>query len=159
MSVTFKAENLQKHRPLADKIKESLVGEGSAIRETENRQAYFASLPEEYTREQVEGIAKYNNDFVAATHVAIPEIAAEMFAANAELNRIDAEVGFFGKHDSVEVTVHREKTYLNQYAKDEADKTVTKHLVMNTSVNTAGYGLKSIKNAISEEYKESLAKK
>ena len=48
MSVHFKDERLQKHQPLAGKIKESLKVEGPSIKEEESHKAYFDNLPGRY---------------------------------------------------------------------------------------------------------------
>lgn len=158
MSVHFKDERLQKHQPLAGKIKESLKVEGPAIKEEESHKAYFDNLPEGIDKATVENVAKYNQSFVSAAHVAVGEIAAEQFNSNSDLSRMDAEVGFFGKRDSVSITVHREKEFRNNFAEKEEDKTLKKHLVMNSSVSSSDYGLKSVRDAMSEEFSNSFAK-
>ena len=158
MSVHFKADQLQKHRPLSDKIKESLEVTGSAIRETESHKAYFDNLPEGVDKTIVENVAKYNQNYVAAAHVAVGEIAADQFNTNKELTRMDAKVGFFGKRDSIELTAHRTKEFRNNFAENENDKTITKNLVINSSVSSSDYGLKSIRDAMSEEFTNSFAK-
>ena len=158
MSVNFKAEALQKHKPLSDKIKESLEVQGTTVKEKESHGAYFENLPEGLEKKHVEDLSKYNGKFVAAAHVAIGEIAADVFNTNADAQRVDAKVAFFGKRDEMDVTVLRNKTYRNNFAENEADKELTKHLVMNSSVNVSGYGLKSVREAMSEEFKDTFAK-
>lgn len=158
MTVNFKSENLQKHQPLATKIKETLVVDGSAIKEEESHKAYFENLPEGIDKSTVENVAKYNQNFVTAAHVAVGEIAADQFNKNKELNRMDAKLGFFGKRDNVELTVHREKEYRNNFAETEEEKTLKKHLVINSSVSSSDYGLKSIRDSMSEEFSNSFAK-
>lgn len=158
MTVNFKNETLKKHNPLAGNIKSTLTVEGSTIKETESHSAYFSNLPEEISKEQVEVLAKYNNHFVQASHVAVGEIATEAMLANPDLTRMDAKLGFFGPRDSVEMTIHRDKTYRNNFAENEEDKELKKSLVMNTSINTSGYGLKAIKDSMSEEAKGLFAK-
>lgn len=153
MAVNFKTESLLKHVDLTTKIKENLVVEGATIKESEPHFSYFQNLPEEVTKEQVEALAKYNNKFVTSTHIAVGELAADAMLANAEITRMDAKVGFFGARDSVEVTVHREKTYTNNFAKSDEDKELRKNLVMNTTISTSGYGLKAVKDSMSEEAK------
>lgn len=158
MSVNFKADSLQKHQPLAAKIKESLVVEGSKAREEESHKAYFDNLPEGIDRATVENVAKYNQNYVSASHVAVGEIAAEQFNNNKDLNRMDVEIGFFGKRDKIELTVHREKEFRNNFAENEEDKVRKKHLVINSSISSSDYGLKSIRDAMSEEFTNSFAK-
>lgn len=158
MSVTFKAEGLKKHEGLVGNIKSALTVEGTAIKEKESHSAYYSGLPEGFDPEKVETLAKYNNQFVQATHVAIGELATETMLANEEITRMDAKVGYFGQRDNIEVTVHKNKTYRNNFAEKEEDKELQKHLVMNTSINTSGYGLKAIKDMLSEEAKGLFSK-
>lgn len=158
MTVNFKTDSLKKHEPLTGEIKKSLTVEGSTIKETESHFAYFQNLPEQISKEQVETLAKYNNQFVQSSHIAVGELATEAMLANPDLTRMDAKLGFFGPRDSVEMTVHRDKTYRNNFAENEEDKELKKSLVMNTSINTSGYGLKAIKDSMSEEAKGLFAK-
>ena len=160
MAVNFNSEHLQKHKPLSDAIKDSLTAEGSSIKEKESHGAYFANVPEELgiTPQQIEDLSKYNNRFVTAAHVAIGEMAGDMFNNDSSLNRVDAKVGFFGKRDEVEITVHREKVYRNNFAENEEDKELRKPLVMSTTISSAGYGLKSVRDAMSEEFKDRFVK-
>lgn len=156
MAITFNNEKLDKHRELADAIKSGLETNGSNIVEKEGHGAYYANLPEGVDKKQVEAVAKYNNNFVLASHIAIGETAADMFKKDKSLERVDAEVGFFGKRDKIQTTVHREKTYTNSMAKTPEEATITKHLVMTPKIETGGYGLKGIRAALSEEFKNSL---
>lgn len=158
MAVNFGSEALKKHQPLAGAIKDSLKVEGASIKENESHQAYYGNLPEGLTKETVEEVAKYNQNFVSAAHVAVGEIAADQFNSNPELQRVDAKLGFFGKRDSVEMTVHRQKVYRNNFAENEADKELTKHLVMSATVSSSEFGLKSVRDAISEEFTDRFAK-
>ena len=155
MSVTFKSENLSKHKELSDKIKEALVAEGTSIKEPESHSAYFNNLPEGISRKEVEEVAKYNTKFVTAAHVAVAEVAANIFVNDKSAQEVNATVGFFGKSDSIDVTINRTKTYQNHLASNDDEKEVTKHLVMKTTVTSQsmkGYGLKSIRESMSEEF-------
>lgn len=158
MSVKFNSESLAKHSDLAGKIKTTLNVDAGTIKEEESHKAYYENLPEGIDKAVVEDVAKYNQSFVAAAHVAVGELAAEQFNNNSELNRVDAEIGFFGKRDKVAMTVHREKTFRNNFAETEEEKTLKKHLVINSSVSSADYGLKSVRDAMSEEFSNSFAK-
>ncbi len=158
MAVTFKNETLAKHSQLAGSIKNNLVVENTTIKEQESHKAYYENLPEGIQKETVETIAGYNQSYVAAAHVAVGEIAADEFNKNKELERLDAQLGFFGKKDSIEMTVHREKTYRNNFAETEEDKQLKKHLVVTASVKSSGHGLKPIREAMSEEFANSFAK-
>lgn len=158
MSVNFKSENLAKHKVLSDKIKESLVVEGSNIKEEESHSAYFGNLPEGLEKKTVQQVAKYNQDFVSATHVAIGELAAGIFKDDAEVDKVNASVGFFGTRDKVSAVVNRTKSFRNNFAEKEEDKELVKHLVMSTKVETSGSGLKAIREAMSEEFKDKFAK-
>jgi len=155
MSVTFKSENLSKHKELSDKIKEALVVEGTSIKEAESHSAYFNNLPEGISRKEVEEVAKYNTKFVTAAHVALGEVAADVFVNDKSAQEVNATVGFFGKSDSIDVTINRNKTYQNHLASNDDEKEVTKHLVMKTTVTSQsmkGYGLKSIRESMSDEF-------
>jgi hypothetical protein len=155
MSVNFKTENLQKHKELSDKIRENLVAEGTLVKEKEPHLAYYDNLPEGVNQKQVEEIAKYNTKFVTAAHVAIGELASEVFVKDKTAQQVEAELGFFGKQDKINITVDRSKTYQNHLAENDADKEVTKHLVMKTTVTSQsvkGYGLKAVRESMSEEF-------
>lgn len=158
MAVNFKSDSLTKHKELSDKIKGGLTAEGSSIKEAESHSAYFGNLPEGIERKVVEDIAKYNNSFVAAAHVAIGEMAGDIFQADKKIDKVEAQVGFFGDKDKITATVNRSKTYRNNFAETEEDKELTKHLVISSTVHTSGTGLKSIRNAMSEEFKDKFAK-
>lgn len=155
MSVNFKSENLQKHKDLANKIKDNLVAENNIIKEKTPRLAYIENLPEGITPEQVEELSKYNGKFVTAAHVAVGEMAADIFKGSKSIENVEAEVGYFGKNDSINISVARTKTFQNHLAKDDADKEVTKYLVMQTTITTAsakGTGLKAVRDSMSEEF-------
>lgn len=155
MGVNFKAENLQKHSDLAAKIKAALTVDGATIKETESHSAYLAGLPEGHTAKTVEELSKYNGRFVTATHVAVGELAAEVFKGNKAVDTVEAEVGYFGKSDAINISVARSKTFQNHLAKDPSEKEVVKHLVMHTTVSSSsvkGSGLKAVRDSMSEEF-------
>lgn len=155
MSVTFKSENVQKYKPLADSIKEGLEVQGNTLKEKESHSAYFANLPEGITKKEVEDLSKYNAKFITSAHVAVGEIAADLFQKDSSLSQIDASVGFFGKTDTIDMSVNRTRTYQNHLAENEADKEIVKHLVIKATVSTQsakGYGVKSVKESMSEEF-------
>ena len=155
MSVNFKSENLQKHGELAAKIKAGLVAQGNVIKETVPHSTYTENLPEGITAGQVEELSKYNGKFVTATHVAVGEMAAEIFKGDKAAESVEAEVGYFGKNDSISINVARTKIFQNHLAKDPSDKEVVKHLVMQTTVSSSsvkGNGLKAVRDTMSEEF-------
>lgn len=155
MSVVFKSENIQKYKPLADSIKEGLEVQGNTVKEKEPHSVYYANLPEGITKKEVEDLSKYNTKFITAAHVAVGEIASDIFQKDSAAMQVDASVGFFGKTDSIDLTVNRTRTYQNHLAENEADKEIVKHLVMKATVNTQsakGYGVKSVKESMSEEF-------
>lgn len=154
-AVNFKSDNVQKYKDLSDKIKENLTVSGTAIKETETHGAYYNNLPEGHTKTSVEELSRYNSKFVTATHVAIGELASGIFHADPVAQQVEASVGFFGKSDSIDVTVNRQKVYQNHLADNDANKEITKHLVMKATVNTQsskGYGVKGVKESMSEEF-------
>jgi hypothetical protein len=161
MTVVFKAENVNKHRDLTDKIKETLVYDDATFKEAESHSAYHANLPEDISRKQVEELGKYNTKFVTATHIAVGELAAEIFQKEKRIHEITASIGYFGKTDNIDITISRSKVYQNHLAENNADKEVTKHLVMKTTVTSQsakGYGLKSIRESMSDEFADMFKK-
>lgn len=161
MAVNFKSENIQKHKELSDKIKDTLEVSGSTIKEKEPHSAYFSNLPEGITRKNVEDLSKYNSKFITASHVAVGELAADIFKSNKNIDQVEAEIGYFGKTDSVNISVFKEKTYQNHLAKDPSEKEITKHLVMQstiTSQSIKGSGLKSVKDSMSQEFEDMFKK-
>lgn len=155
MSIKFKSENIQKYQDLANSIKENLQVEGSNIKEKESHSAYYNNLPDGITKDQVETISKYNGKFITAAHVAIGDLASDIFKKDKSIDTVEAEVGYFGKNDSINVTVNRSKTYNNFLAKEGEPKEITKQLVMSTTVETSsakGVSLKAVKESMSEEF-------
>lgn len=155
MSVSFKSENIQKHRDLSDKIKDALEVSGCIIKEKEPHSAYYSNLPEGISKKEVEEVAKYNSKFVTAAHVAVGELTSDIFLADKTVSNVDAQIGFFGKSDTIDINVSRSRTYQNHLAENDADKEITKHLVMKTTVTSQsvkGYGLKAARDSMSEEF-------
>ena len=115
----------------------------------------------EQSVEHVEELAKYNSKFVTSAHVAVGELAADIFKQNKNIDQVEAQLGFFGKTDSIEIGVSRTKTYQNHLAERPEDKEITKHLVMKTTVTSQsikGYGLKSVRESMSEEFQGMFSK-
>lgn len=155
MSVTFKSEAIQKHKDLSDKIKENLQVQNAAITEKEPHSAYYANLPEGVDQKHVEALTKYNSRFVTAAHVAVGELASDVFIQNPTVNEVTARIGFFGKTDEIDISASRQKLYQNHLAAEGEPKEITKHLVLKTTItsqSTKGYGLKSVREAMSEEF-------
>lgn len=158
MGINFGNEKVAKHKDLADKIKTTLEVENATISEKETRGAYLGNLPEGIDEKTVDKMADYNNKFVVASHVAMGELAADAFKADKSLEKVNAAVGYFGKRDKITATITREKTFTNNFAKTEEEKTLKKHLVMQSSINSSGHGLKSVREAMSEEFKDKFSK-
>lgn len=155
MAVNFKSENIQKYKDLSDKIKNNLEVKDAVIVEKEPHSAYYNNLPENLTKKDVEELSKYNSKFVTAAHVAVGELATDIFTSNKSAETVEAEIGYFGKSDTINITVSKEKTYQNHLAKEGEPKEVTKNLVMATSINTIsakGYGLKAVRDSMTEEF-------
>lgn len=161
MSIKFKGDSVAKHRDLADSIKEGLKTDGNVIKEEEDHGSYYKNLPEGLDKSSVNELSKYNSKFVTATHVAVGELAADVFKKEKKVNEVNASVGFFGPNDSIDINVSRSKTYKVPMAAEGEESEVTKHLVMKTTVETQsarGSGLKSIRGLMSDEFKDILAK-
>lgn len=157
MAINFKSENVVKHKDLSDKIKDTLQVNGNVINEKETHASYYSNLPEGITKKEVEELAKYNSKFITSAHVAVGELGAEIFAGDSSINQVEAQVGFFGKNDHINMSILRDKTYKNNLAGDENNKEVTKHLVIKTTVTSQsveGYGLKAVRESMSEEFKD-----
>lgn len=161
MAVNFKNETCAKYKDLSDKIKEHLVVEGNNIKENESHSAYYENLPEGLTKKIVEEVSKYNSKFVTAAHLAVGEVAADIFMKDKSVDEVNAEIGYFGKQDSISMTVFKEKTYQNHLAKDPSEREVKKHLVVTstvTSQSAKGYGVKALRDAMSEEFESMFNK-
>jgi hypothetical protein len=154
MAVKFKSEEFSKYRKLADSIEDNLQVEAGVIKEKEPHRSYRDNLPEGITYETIEEISKYNADFNTAAHIAVGEVAAEVFK-DKKVDTVEAEVGFFGARDKIAMTVSRDKTYFNYLAGEDDPKEVTKHLVMKTTVTThsaKGTSLKKVRETMGEEF-------
>lgn len=162
MTFKFKSETVAKHADLASSIKANLeVTPEKQIKEKESHGAYYSNLPEGMDKKTVEDLSKYNAKFVTAAHVAVGEVAGELFQKDKTLLEVPANVGFFGVRDAIEIDVSRSKTYENRLAKDDADRTVVKELVMKTTITThsaSGTGLKAVREAMSQEFRDSFKK-
>lgn len=158
MSVHFNNDKLKKHRGMADQIKSHLTVADNNITEAESHSAYHATLPEGLTPEVVNKVADHNIAFNKAAHLAVGELAGEVFLADRDVEVVRAELGYFGKHDSVTMSVYPTKEFRNIHAKPGEEQTITKHLVINTTTTTNIPGLKGLRAAMSEEFAEMFSK-
>lgn len=156
--VIFTHESIAKNRCLADSIKTNLEVEGAIVREKTAHASYDANLPEGFTPESVKELSKYNGSFANASRIALAETAAEVFIASPDINRVEGKIGFFAAGDSMSLTVDRSRMYPNPKAEGTADKTVTKHLVITDSVEYKGMSVKSLKDAMGAEFRDSFCK-
>lgn len=157
----FTSDIVAKYQDLATKIGENLEVVDSTIKEKEAHSAYFNNLPESITKDTVTELSKYNSKFVTASHVAVAQLAADVFKKSKSTTRVYASVGFFGPNDTIDIQVDRSKTFTNHLAKDDADKEITKHLNMTTNVNiksAKGISIKTVKDAMGEEFKGMFSK-
>ncbi len=161
MAVNFKASNIEKNRDLIDAVKKTLTVENEAIKEKVSHQAYEENLPEGVTMDQVKKLTKYHNKLIPAYHVAVGEMAADIFLEKPSCNVVPASIGFFGENDTVDIEVSRKKTFTNQWAEKEEDKKVDKYLCMKTNVtiqSSHGHGVKSLRDAMSKEFEDMFKK-
>lgn len=156
--VIFTHDIATKNRSLVDSIKGNLQHEGAVIKEKTVHQAYDQNLPEGLTPEIIKELSHYNGTFANATRVAIGEMAAEIFNADKEVNRVEGSVGYFAHGDSMNVTVDRTRKYVNPKTTGEDDKTVTKHLVITDSFELKGASYKSLKDSMSTEFANTFSK-
>jgi hypothetical protein len=144
----------QDYNALASKIKENLAVQDGAIEEKEKHSVYDQNLPDGITPETVKSISKYNASFVNASHIAVGQMAAELFKEDKKKQTVNASIGFFGPDDTVDITVHRSKTFTNSFAKEGEPKEVEKTLYMQSSTTVRsnnGSGLRSLKEELSKE--------
>lgn len=157
----FTSDAVAKHQDLATKVVENLEVVDHAIREKESHASYYGNLPEGHTKESVVELSKYNSRYVTATHVAVAQVAADVFKKSKATDTIFASVGFFGPNDTIDIKVDRSKTFANHLAKEESEKEITKHLNMKTYVNiksAKGVSIKAVKDAIGDEFKGMFSK-
>lgn len=156
--VIFNHDFATKNHSLVVSIKGNLEYEGAVIKEKSPHHAYDQNLPEGLTPELIKELSRYNGTFANATRLAIGEMAAEIFNADKEVNRVEGSVGYFAHGDSMNVTVDRTRTYANPKATGEDDKTVTKHLVITDSFELKGASCKSLKDSMSTQFANTFSK-
>ena len=156
--IIFKNEQATKYRELADKIKASTKVEAGVITEVEQHSTYNANLPEGITPETINAISEYNQYFTKAAHVAVMETAAGVFQRDETVNKVTGKIGYFAKNDSLVFGVERSRDYANNMAKEGQPTKVTKYLVTDCDEQSRGHGLKSLKDAISAEFREAFVK-
>jgi len=139
---------------LADKIQKNLEVQDGNIEEKEKHSVYDQNLPDNITPDMVKSLAKYNAAFVNASHIAVGRMAANLFKEDKKKQTVNASIGFFGPDDTVDITVHRSKTFTNSFAKEGEPKEVEKTLYMQSSVTVRsnnGSGLRNLKEELSKE--------
>jgi len=99
-------------RELATAIKESLETDSKAgvISEKEEGSVYISTLPEGITEDIVSTISSHNTNFVAASSLAVGELALDGLAKNSSIDRFTGHIDMVGK-DKITVNVDRSKTY------------------------------------------------
>lgn len=160
--VIFTHDSIGKSRELADHIKANLhsevTGEFASITEKVPHASYDVNLPEGITPEIVDSLSKYHGQFSRAQHIAVMETSADIFNANKTVNRVEASIGVFAHGDHSDMTVDRSRTFPNNKAKEGEPTTVEKHLYVTESTTYKGTTFKSLKNALSAEFKDKFAK-
>lgn len=160
MSHQFKNEALNKHRELANAVKEHLQVEGSVISEKEEHSAYNATLPEGLTPELVDKLSKHTGKFITAAHVAINELATDIFTGDKSINTVTAQVGVFAKGDKIKSVIEREKSFTVHLDKTKEPTVTTKNLVSTRSVELdfqSAPGLKAAIGHMQQEYRDTFA--
>lgn len=157
--VIFTNDHANKNRVLTDAIKGNLEVTGNVIKEKVVHQVYDANLPEGLTPELVKTLSTYNGTYATAGRVALAETAADVFLANKEINRVEGSIGYFAHGDSMNVTVDRSKEYRAGIPKEgEEVAMMTKHLVITDSFDVKSSAYKTLKDAISTEFRDSFCK-
>jgi hypothetical protein len=107
------------------------------------------------TPEVVEAISKYNGEYSLAAHAAVLGVAADVFKKDKDVSVIEAKVGFMTEADSINMTVHRSKTFTSVHPKGEEGKEFVKDLWTKTDFElafTTSSSLRKVKDAIGEEF-------
>lgn len=154
----FNTPQTDKFQTLADSITENLDVKGNVVTEKEPHKPYYDNLPEGVTVELVETISDYNSKFITASHVAVGQLAADIFRNEKDVHAVHGQIGFNGKNDNIEISVDRSKTYRAGFGPND-NGTVTKNLCMTASVNTkstTGHHIDSVRKAMQTAYTESI---
>lgn len=163
----FNSPKLAKFETLADSILSNIVFTEGSIQETTKHLSYNSNLPVvndvQVTPEMISAVAAYNGEFVSASHIAAKSLAADVFKEDKDVTVIEAKIGFFDQKsdDSVSMSILRSKTFTGVKRQGEEEKTYVKHLWSKTDVNlnfTEGVSLKSINEAISDQFADAFAK-
>lgn len=158
-NVIFKNDQANKQRSLTDAIKANLEVNNTIIKEKVPHQVYDANLPEGLTPDLVKSLSTYNGNYATAGRVAIAETAADVFLAHKDVNKVEGSIGYFAHGDSMNVTVDRSKEYRAGIPKEgEEVAMMTKHLVITDSFDVKSSSYKTLKDAISAEFRDSFAK-
>lgn len=149
--------SIQKYENLANKIKEGMKydKENNVINEVEEHSVYNKNLPEGVTPEVIKNITNYNSEFINAAHIAVGDMAADIFKQNKNIENTTANIGFFGPKDSISITANRKMEFTNSFAKPGEEQTVVKNLHLKGVVeikSNNGIGLKKIKEEISQTF-------
>lgn len=150
----FKTAAAEPYRALADSIAANLKTSGGTISEEVPHSTYDANLPEGITRDTVKAMAKYNNNFIQASRLAVAEASVAIFNQNSTIDTVNAELGFFAPGDNVRIRAERERTYVNPQAAEGQPATLTKSLVLSYTVSHRGQSGKALRDAISTEAAE-----
>ena len=163
MALQFNSTRIDAHRELADKIKEASKVDVAARQITEETPCgtYMGNLPEGLTPELVAAKAAYDSRFLSAAHVAVGELAAELFNNDQEAKEVSASFGYGDARGKLSFDVTRQTEYRNSFAKEGEASHVTKHLVMSATVHATsnvGHGLKALREDLSEQFVGSFKK-
>ncbi len=97
---------------LAAKIKKSIkVDNKTGVSEVQD-DVWESTLPEGLTKEQIKAVKNHETNFVAATTMAVGDLALAAMKKNHELDEVSASVGMYG-YDKVQVNVMRQDEYPN----------------------------------------------
>lgn len=154
MTTKFKTPAAEPYRELADAIAKNLKTNGAVISEETPHMVYDANLPEGITRDTIKAVAKYNNNFIQASRLAVAEAAVSVFNSDKSIDTVNAELGFFAPGDNVRIRAERERTYVNPQASEGQPATLTKSLVISYTVNHRGQSGKALRDALSAEASE-----
>lgn len=149
----FSGKSIDKYVALAEEIQNNLtLSEKGDFVEIEKGAAFYNNLPEGITRDTVDALANYNNDFINASHIAMANVAAPHFEANGGAERVKAKVSIGPRNDSLFLSAEEQRSY----GIPGTDKVSHKTMIITATEKIGGRGLPAVKTELSDQYADIL---
>lgn len=148
----FTGKAIDRLTALVEHVRENVEWKEDVIGEKEKGAVLFGSLPEGLDRETVEKYENHRNDVINALHVVMPEMAADKFHKDKDLQRVKGSVSIGTRNDTVTLTMDKERNF----PIPGTDRKAQKFMHVTTSEKIGGRGLKAIQEEVSAQFKESL---